>query len=135
MRLAIHLARLSVLAAAALACGGAVAQTHDIVFDERGGAALRAQVPPGKSLDWCGRLQPGDDVHWEFESADPLEMEVHMREGSAIVQVVRAATGSTRTGRLVPAAEQPHCWTWTNRGGAPVALQARLQKSPRRPAS
>jgi hypothetical protein len=129
---------LAVAAQLLFACGVGLAETHpsaqmqDIAFDERGGAALRTQVAPGKAIEWCGMMLHGDDVYWEFESADPLDMNLHFHEGNTVTYSVRAEETSTRSGRLLPAVERPHCWMWTNHRGAPVALQARLQKAPRR---
>ena len=117
------------LVVAGLALPATLCAAHEVSWDDRGGAALRVQVLPGRTLEWCGTLRAGDDVHWEFESADPLEMNVHFHEGPVIAFPVEPALAAARSGRLAPPAEQDYCWTWTNPGGVPVALQARLQKA------
>ncbi|MEJ6022302.1 hypothetical protein [Ramlibacter sp. PS4R-6] len=124
-----HLLVATALASAATA---ALAQLHDVAWDERGGAALRQQVAAGKSLEWCAPLRPGDDIHWEFDSGDALEMNVHFHEGNNVVYPVTSAEAASRNGRLTAPAEHVYCWMWTNKGRAPVALQARLQKALRR---
>jgi hypothetical protein len=116
-------------AAMTMASMQAFAQLHDIAWDARGGAALRVQVQPGKVLEWCGALNAGDDVHWEFEAGDTLEMNVHYHEGAAVVFPAATAEAESRSGRLRPAAQQTYCWMWTNHRAAPVALQAKLQKA------
>ena len=105
----------------------------EIRWDLRGGAALRTQVPPGGFTEWCGLLRAGESVNWEFEAADPVDMNIHFHEGRTVQFPVQRDGVRLWNGTLHAAVEQQYCWTWANRHATPVALQARLQKplSPR----
>jgi len=113
-----------------VAIGAAPAAHHDIRWDERGGAALRTQVSPGRFTEWCGHLRAGESVNWEFEAAEPLDVKVHYLEGRTLREPVRHDAALTWAGTLQAPADHQFCWQWTNRGTTPVALQARLQKPP-----
>ena len=116
----------ALLPAAALAA--APQAIFEIRWDERGGAALRTQVPAGRFTEWCGPLRAGESVNWEFEAAEPLDMNVHYHEGRTVHYPVQRDSVRLWSGTLHAAAEHQYCWMWTNRGNTPVALQARLQK-------
>lgn len=105
---------------------GALAQ--DIRWDERGGAALRTLVPAGKFVEWCGALREGENVHWDFESAEPMDVNVHYHEGNAEHYTFQKEAVRVWSGTIAAVTEQAYCWMWTNRTPTPVALQVRLQK-------
>jgi hypothetical protein len=106
----------------------AQAGIFDVKWDERGGAALRTQVPAGGFTEWCGLLRAGESVNWEFEAAEPLDMNVHYHEGRTVHYPVQRDGVRLWNGTLQASVEDQYCWMWTNRGTTPVALQARLQK-------
>ena len=89
---------------------------------------MRTQVPAGKFTEWCGALKVGEDIHWEFESADPLDVNIHYHEGKDVHYPAQREAVTLWSGQLAPTADRAYCWMWTNKGSAPVALQARLQK-------
>ena len=107
---------------------GAHAAVFEIKWDERGGAALRTQVAPGNFAEWCGALRAGESVNWEFEAAEPLDINIHYHEGRNVHFPVQRDSVRLWNGTLQAAIDQQYCWMWTNRGTTPVALQARLQK-------
>lgn len=131
MRLPARANRLFTAAAMAVSSAFAFAQLHDISFDERGSAALRAQVQPGSMLRWCGQMRPGEDIYWEFESADPLDMNVHYLDGASVIFPAAPDKAEQRSGRLVSTGSHLYCWAWSNAAAAPIALQAKLQKATR----
>jgi hypothetical protein len=113
-----------------VALGSAPTGHYDIRWDDRGGAVLRTHVAPGKFTEWCGQLRLGESVNWEFEAAEPLDMNIHYHEGRNVHYPVQHEAVLTWAGTLQAPVEQQFCWMWTNRRSTPVALQARLQKPP-----
>lgn len=116
------------LAAALLAAATVHASVTEIRWDERGGAALRTQVAPGKFAQWCGALRTREVVNWEFEAAEPLDMNIHFHDARIVRYPVQRESVRLWRGTLQAALDQQYCWMWSNRGATPVALQARLQK-------
>lgn len=124
-------ARFFLLALLSLPALGSTPAGHiEIRWDERGGAALRTPVAPGKFVEWCGHFRVGELVNWEFESAEPLDINVHYREGRNVHHTVKRDAVLTWAGTLQASVDQLYCWMWTNRGTTPVALHAYLQKPP-----
>lgn len=116
----------------ALACGAASANTaiNEIAWTAGGNAALDISVPVSRFAEWCGKLRKGDQVAWQFESGEALDMNVHFHEGKAVHEPVKFDGVKTGKGTLSAASDQDYCWMWTNKSGRAVQLKASLRKLP-----
>ena len=117
-----------VLAAAASA---ARAEVVPIVWDAAKRFQLTASVPPGKFVEVCGRLPRGALVRWSFDSASPLDFNIHYHQGTkVVVPDQRDGTAAARGTLLAPVA-QDYCWMWTQRGSVAAPLTLTLQRTRR----
>lgn len=84
-----------------------------------------ATVAAGKFVEVCGRLEQGASVRWSFESAMPVDFNIHYHVGKDVVYAARQAQVARGEDRLAVQATEDYCWMWTNKG--PSAAQLRLQ--------
>jgi hypothetical protein len=126
-----------VRAALLLASGGAVccsaAGGGIVEFSLNGGRPIehRLSVAAGDFVELCGKLRQGQTVRWRFDADRPLDFNIHFHEGEKVTTPAQRDATRSASGRLLVAADQDHCWMWSNTGSATVALRARLRADPR----
>lgn len=121
-------ARLFVAAAlCALACG-ARADLIDIQWTEDGGFAQSRTIAPGKFVEVCGPLTPGQGIQWSFEADRAVDFNIHYHVGKDVRYPAKQDRVTALQGRLVADAPQDHCWMWVNKSAAAVRLALRLSK-------
>ena len=118
----------AIVAQAALVATPARADVADIQWSEAGAAAREFRVEPGKFAEWCGKLRSGEKVTWRYESAAPVNFNIHYHEGKDVRFPARQDGASTAEGVLQVASDQDYCWMWTNKSASSVALKATLSK-------
>lgn len=93
-------------------------------------APLAIEVAPGKFAEWCGSLRAGDKVQWDFQSAEPMDMNVHYHEGKNVHYPVRLEARKSANDTLHVTLAQEYCWMWSNKTGKTAPLKAALRKLP-----
>ena len=123
--------------AAAAAQGGAAPEKKlppglfEIEWRQDGSAApLATDVAPGKFAEWCGALRAGEKVQWDFQSAEPMDMNVHYHEGKNVHYPVKLDAVKSAKDTLQVVVAQDYCWMWTNKSGRPASLRAAVRKLP-----
>src|SRR5689334_25152791 len=97
----------------AMAFGSAGSTEAIVTFEIRWGdqpvSALRTLVAPASSTRWCGAMRKGDNVGWEFDSAEPLDMAVLTQEGRSTIYFVTLDALTGAAGALQVDADQVYC--------------------------
>ena len=120
------LATLGFVAAASLAD----AQLVEIQWDAQQQFQQQLQVAPGKFVELCERLKPGNKVRWSFDGSAPTNFNVHYHEGKEVRFPAKEDNRLKSQGTLDVAMEQEYCWMWTNKSAATVDLNVKLAKKP-----
>ena len=115
----------------AAACPAAAAEVIPITWNAAQRFQLTSAVLPGKTVEVCGRLPRGALVRWSFESAAPLDFNIHYHEGRKVVVPDQRAGVSATRGTLLARVAQDYCWMWTQRGSVDVPLTLTLQRTRR----
>lgn len=87
-----------------------------------------ASVAPGKFVELCGKLAKGQAVAWSFNSAQPMDFNIHYHQGEQVVFPVKHNGVAALDGQLAVPLDQDYCWMWSNKTSAAVALAVRLQR-------
>lgn len=115
--------------AATLACAGVqAADVTDIAWSAEGRFEHRAEVAPGGFAEVCGKLARGAEVRWAFESAGPMDFNIHYHQGQKVVFPVQRAGAAKAAATLKVKRDQDYCWMWTNNGTQSLVLQLTLAR-------
>lgn len=122
--------RLLMLLGLAVAGGAAhaAAQVVDIAFDADGRFTHTATLAPKELLEVCGKLPKGSRLHWSFEADAPLPFNIHVHQGKEVIYPARLEQAEKAQGLQTFDAEPAHCWMWTNKTTADVAIRLSLQR-------
>lgn len=123
---------LTSLGLALLPLGSALAAPHivDLQWDAGGRFAHQAEVPPGKFVEVCGALKPGQQVDWRFQGGAPMDFNIHYHIGKETVYPVKLTAARQAEQTLSVRAAQVHCWMWTNKGSEAATLSLTLSLKP-----
>jgi hypothetical protein len=119
---------LAAVAFTAMAGAPARADVTDIAWSAQGRFEHRAEVAPGGVAEVCGKLARGTAVRWEFESAGPMDFNIHYHQGQKVVFPVQRAGAAKGAATLKVKLDQDYCWMWTNKGAQPRTLQLTLTR-------
>jgi hypothetical protein len=118
------------IASLALVTTGESAQAQLIAatWDASGRFAHKANLEPGKFIEVCEKLTQGTKVAWHFQSAAPLNFNIHYHEGKDVKYPTKRDASAGARGRLDAALEQDYCWMWTNPQQKTTALRLTLKR-------
>jgi len=119
---------LAAVAITAMAGAPARADVIDIAWSAQGRFEHRAEVAPGGFAEVCGTLARGTAVRWHFESAGPMDFNIHYHQGQKVVFPVRRAGAAKGAATLKVKLDQDYCWMWTNKTAQPLSLQLTLSR-------
>lgn len=121
--------QIGVLALLLAPMGAAIAASHiaDIRWDAEGRYVHHAEVAPGKFVEVCGKLKPGQKVVWSFKSSSAMGFNIHYHRGKDTVYPVKLNDVSDAAQTLQVGADEVHCWMWTNKAPRPVSLDLVLK--------
>jgi hypothetical protein len=106
-------------------CIDACAEVIDIAWDAQGRFVHEQQVEPGNLAEVCGKVQRGQSIAWRYTAGKPMDFNIHYHVGETVVYPARKTAAAAR-GKLRIASNEDHCWMWTNKSDAPVALSLTL---------
>ena len=116
------------LGAAALLPAPARAELVEIAWGRDGRFEHRFELKPGKFAELCGRLEQGTTVRWSYESAAPLNFNIHYHLGKEVVVPVQQQGLARAEGALAVALPQDYCWMWTHKSGKAASLLVQLAR-------
>jgi hypothetical protein len=108
----------------------AFAASHivDIAWGRDGAFAYAARVEPGKFVELCGKLAPGESVRWEFSASIPVDFNVHYHVGKEVKFPARQAQVSAGQDTLQVVVREDYCWMWSNKSSSGTQVDVRLQR-------
>ncbi len=116
-----------VLTLAIAAPAVALAEIADIKWD-KGAFAHVSKIAPKKFVEVCGKLAKGERVDWKFKSDGAVNFNIHYHVGKDVSYPEQRNAVDKGEGTLEVALDQDYCWMWSNKGGAEVVLELKLQK-------
>ena len=108
----------------------AFAASHivEIAWSRDGAFAHSASVEPGKFVELCGKLAPGDAIHWEFAASVPVDFNIHYHVGKEAEFPAKQAQVSSGQDTLRVAVREDYCWMWSNKTTASASLSVTLMR-------
>ena len=104
------------------------AELIELAWTPAGRFERQVAVAPGKFAEICGALAKGQSVQWSFRAGGVLDFNIHYHQGEDVRYPARADGVPRSEGTLVVDAARDYCWMWTNKSGAPVDLEVRLNR-------
>jgi hypothetical protein len=87
-----------------------------------------ASVEPGKFVELCGKLAPGDAIRWEFAASVPVDFNIHYHVGKDSEFPAKQAQVSSGQDTLRVAVREDYCWMWSNKSSSQARIDVRLQR-------
>lgn len=100
----------------------------DIAWDQGAQFAHSASVEPGKFVEVCGKLDPGQAIRWEFSASTPVDFNIHYHLGKETQFPAKQAQVNSGRDVLRVAVREDYCWMWTNKSPGPAQIDVRLQR-------
>lgn len=104
------------------------AELVPVKWDAHGRFVREFRIEPGKFVEACEKLSKGTQVAWRFQSAVPLNFNVHYHEGKDVRFPARQDQVAALNGTLNVELEQDYCWMWTNKSAASAVVQVTLER-------
>lgn len=119
-----------VVAAVLAVAAPAYAATHivDIAWGADGRFAHSANIEPGKFVEVCGKLNPGNAIRWGFVASAPLDFNIHFHVGKATEFPAKQAQVSSGEDTLRIAVREDYCWMWSNKSPNQARIDVRLER-------
>ena len=100
----------------------------ELVWIKEGKHAASHELPPGKFIEVCANIAPGEIYRWKFDANGKVNFDIHYHVEDlvgrpAAIENVREA-GSV----LEVRSKQDYCWTWQNRSKDAVTVNAQISK-------
>ncbi len=123
-------ARFAMTAIALVTASQAFAASHivEIAWSRDGAFAHGAIVEPGKFVELCGKLAPGDSIRWEFAASVPVDFNIHYHVGKEAEFPAKQTQVSSGQDTLRVAVREDYCWMWTNKTTAATKLSVTLRR-------
>ena len=108
----------------------ACAASHivEIAWSRDGAFAHSASVEPGKFVELCGKLAPGDAIRWEFAASVPVDFNIHYHVGKEAEFPAKQAQVNSGQDTLRVAVREDYCWMWSNKSASRARIDVRLQR-------
>lgn len=118
-----------VLAVALLiAASAAKAEIVDIQWSGDGRFQHSTSVPASGFVEVCGKLAAGVQVRWQFESAAPVDFNVHYHQGKEVKFPVKLSAQTNAGDTLDVRVAQDYCWMWSNKSAVATTLTLSLRR-------
>jgi len=86
----------------------AVSHLVEIAWNRDGAFGHGASIEPGKFVEICSKLVPGDSIRWEFAAA--VDFNVHCQVGKEVEFPARQAQVTSGQDTLRVAVREDYCW-------------------------
>ena len=108
----------------------AFASSHivEIAWSRDGAFLHGASVEPGKFVELCGKLAPGDAIRWEFAASVPVDFNIHYHVGKEAEFPAKQVQVSSGRDTLRVGVREDYCWMWSNKSASRARIDVRLQR-------
>ena len=93
----------------------AAAEVIDLQWQDGGRFERQLMIEPGKFVEICGPLQPGQTIQWSFKAGHAVNFNIHRHERKDVRYPARQDQVESLQGSLVVDSRQCHCWMWINK--------------------
>ena len=100
----------------------------EVAWSRDGTFGHAASVEPGKFVEVCGKLSPGDSIRWEFTASAPVDFNIHYHVGKAAEFPAKQSQVSSGQDTLQVAVREDYCWMWSNKSSGRARIDVRLQR-------
>ena len=125
-----HITKVALTSMALMLAQQVPAASHlvEIAWNSDGGFVHGASVEPGKFVELCTKLEPGDSIGWEFAASAPVDFNIHYHVGKEVEFPAKQAQVSSGQDTLRVAVREDYCWMWRNKSSNRVRIDIRLQR-------
>ena len=101
---------------------------EELVWIKEGRHAATHELQPGKFIEVCANIAPGDRYRWKFDASGRVNFDIHYHVEELVGRP--AAMENVREGASVleVRSKQDYCWTWQNRSKEPVKVNAEISR-------
>lgn len=107
---------------------GVRADVIDLKWTDAGRFEQSRTVAPGKFVELCGALAPGQAIQWSFEADRAVNFNIHYHVGKDVRYPAKQDQVTALQGSLVVDSAQDYCWMWVNKSALDARLALRLSK-------
>jgi hypothetical protein len=100
----------------------------EIAWNRDGAFSHGVSVEPGKFVEVCGKLAPGDSIRWEFAASGPVDFNLHYHVGKEVEFPAKQAHVVSGQDTLRVAVREDYCWMWSNKSSNRARIDVRLQR-------
>lgn len=119
-------------AGAALAATLALAACAAPGLDEAPKSVTGHALPSREIHEECLKLVPGDRLEYAFESAEPLDFNIHYHEGKTVVMPISREATRAEAGVFAARIAHDYCLMWqAGPQGATLDYRVRFRPAPR----
>ncbi len=100
----------------------------ELKWDEQGRFQHRGEIKAGGILEVCGKLMLGTKIDWQYQSAKPLDFNIHFHEGKKVSLPVKYQARDSAAEQFEVTQSQDYCWMWSNKTKEVVTLDLSLSQ-------
>lgn len=100
----------------------------DLKWDQQGRFQHRGEIKAGGILEVCGKLSAGTKIDWQYQSAKPVDFNIHFHEGKKVTLPVKYQARDTAAEQFEVKQSQDYCWMWSNKSKEAVTLDLSLSQ-------
>lgn len=100
----------------------------DLKWDEQGRFQHRGEIKAGGILEVCGKLSAGLKIDWQYQSAKPLDFNIHFHEGKKVTLPVKYLARDTAAEQFEVKQSQDYCWMWSNKSKEAISVDLSLSQ-------
>lgn len=100
----------------------------ELKWDEQGRFQHRGEIKAGGILEVCGKLMLGTKIDWQYQSAKPLDFNIHFHESKKVSLPVKYQARDSAAEQFEVTQSQDYCWMWSNKTKEVVTLDLSLSQ-------
>jgi hypothetical protein len=100
----------------------ATAEVIELQWQDAGRFERSLTLTPGKFVEVCGPLQPGQQVQWSFDANGPVNFNIHYHLGKDVRYPAKQDQVQRLQGDLAVDAPHDYCWMWINKATTATRL-------------
>lgn len=118
--------RIAAVTMISLLAGSAYA--GDPVWVRDGRHLARHEIPPGKFIEVCANIAPGERYRWKFDASGKVRFDIHYHVDDLVGRPAAMENVQEGASVLEVRRKQDYCWTWQNPSNEPIQVNAEIGK-------
>ena len=108
-------------------CASSVS-AEELMWIKEGRHAATHELQPGKFIEVCANIAPGDRYRWKFDASGKVNFDIHYHVGELVGRPAAMENVQEGASVLEVRSKQDYCWTWQNRSKEPVNVIAEISR-------